>query len=142
MSKEMSIKTQNIVVPILSGLCWLASGLSEFGDGTIFRLISIIAMSIAIVTSLLVIIKATRNHIQKGDEMSELHMHQSVYSSYAILLVVVMFLSTAILMVKAVLGVDLIENWYAVTKIFVALMMLLPGIFFAISERNVDQCQD
>ncbi len=45
-------------------------------------------------------------------------------------------------MVKAVLGVDLIENWYALTKIFIALMMLLPGIFFAISERNVDQCQD
>ena len=142
MSKEMSIKTQNIVGPILSGLCWLASGLSEFGDGTPFRLISIIAMSIAIVSSLLVIIKATRNHIQKGDEMSELHIHQSVYLSYAILLVVVMFLSTAILIVKAVLGVDLIENWYALTKIFIALMMLLPGIIFAIFERNVDQCQD
>lgn len=142
MNKEMSIKAQNLLGSVFSGACWLISGLCEFGNGMPFTIINIIAMGIACITSLWVTIKGLSKHIQKGDEMSDLHMHQAVFSSYAILLIVLMIFSTAALMCRATFGTELIENWYAWTKIFMALMMLLPGIFFAISERNVDQCQD
>lgn len=138
MKRKMSLKVKNYIESIAAGICWFVSGFCEKYDTTPARIIIIIAsvgIIITIISSLII-------HSEEGDEMSELHYLKAKARVHDSLLTTLLIMSVIDLVFKQISSTPFVVNWLGWIKMFIGVMQIASGFYFARFEKRGESWHD
>ena len=129
----LTIKKNITLRYTVTGCAWLLYGILALIPNTISKIISIVSLLIAVISSILVFIKKTEN----DDEMSRFHFSRACEISILITLIVVL-LSDMICSIITVFQSNFVLSYQTMTPFLLATIQICIGACFYYFEKEGD----
>ena len=134
MKKGLPLTTKNLIGSIICGACWFVAGLMSNWH----TLVSMIVTGLALIGAGVAMITVMIVGFEKGDEMSEMHFLKAKAKTYDCILLVLLIFSLVSSINNLVGREQFVVNWHAWLMMFIGIMQVISGFYFAHYEKAGD----
>lgn len=134
MKKKHSLTTKNMIGSIICGVCWFVAGLMSNWH----TLASMIVTGLALIGASVAMFTVIVVGFEKGDEMSEMHFLKAKAKTFDRILLTLLIFSL-VSSVNNLMGREQLHvNWHAWLLMFIGIMQVISGVYFAHFEKAGD----
>ena len=134
MKKEFPLTTKNMIGSIICGSCWFVAGLMSIWHTLVPMIITGLALIWAGAAMIIVMVVG----FEKGDEMSEKHFLKAKARTYDSMLLALLIFSLWSSVNNLIGREQFIVNWHAWLLMFIGIMQVISGVYFAHYEKAGD----